>query len=158
MYLVRTKPLGDSEGVFDLRFVYRYGEPGELHEGGEVFKWRLLDRVGDRMHEYHGCVELPDGRRVALLEDTMASTGPYWRTNTVTDEDGTEWALPTLANRSQLGAWRKGVKAALFGPEHNPYGDARTYRGGVTFARAFSKRWDEGYARGQELKIALRGE
>lgn len=41
----------------------------------------------------------------------------------------------------------KGRKAAQEGKPRsaNPYGDDRTWNGGVTYARAFWKRWNEGW-------------
>jgi len=53
---------------------------------------------------------------------------------------------PFYRNRAFLGAWRRGRLAAKQGlPERSPYSDARTYRGAVTFSRAFERAWLAGY-------------
>lgn len=55
-------------------------------------------------------------------------------------------------NRGLAGAWEKGRLAALDGkPDRSPYPDRRTYRGGVTFSRAFRKAWSEGWHHGMGL-------
>lgn len=52
-----------------------------------------------------------------------------------------------MSNKAFEAARRKGLVAALNGqPESdNPYGDERTNRGSVTFARAFWRAWREGW-------------
>lgn len=50
------------------------------------------------------------------------------------------------------GAYRKGKKAAKDGLtiDANPYDDHRTYRGSVTFARAFIRAWNNGFCNQKE--------
>ncbi len=50
-------------------------------------------------------------------------------------------------NKAIEGARRKGREARKQGKNQtdNPYGDARTWYGGVTFARAFRRAWDAGW-------------
>lgn len=50
-------------------------------------------------------------------------------------------------NRAMASVFRKGALAAVEGEPLDalPYGDDRTYRGGVTFARAFQRAWCEGW-------------
>jgi hypothetical protein len=45
------------------------------------------------------------------------------------------------------GAFRKGYAAGVEGvPSHkNPYRDKRTYRGGITYSRAFMRAWYDGW-------------
>lgn len=52
-----------------------------------------------------------------------------------------------MSNRALDSAKAKGAKAAKDGDAitSNPYGDARTHRGAVTFARAFWRAWVAGY-------------
>lgn len=52
-----------------------------------------------------------------------------------------------MANRAFESARNKGRQAFLAGQglDANPYGDDRTTRGGVTFARAFWRTWREGW-------------
>lgn len=54
---------------------------------------------------------------------------------------------PYEGRGSFAGAWRKGYEAAQRGESKsaNPYGDQRTYRGAVTFARGFWKAWNRGH-------------
>lgn len=54
-----------------------------------------------------------------------------------------------IKNRAFRSAYIKGAKCAIRNGslEENPYGDARTYYGGVTFARAFWKCWNRGFER-----------
>jgi ribosome modulation factor len=49
-----------------------------------------------------------------------------------------------------MGAWLKGFHAAIAGKKKdvNPYGDDRTDRGGVTYARAFWREWGRGHEAG----------
>jgi hypothetical protein len=50
-------------------------------------------------------------------------------------------------NRALASAFRKGALAAIEGEKLTacPYADWRTYRGGVTFSRAFQRAWGEGW-------------
>ncbi len=50
-------------------------------------------------------------------------------------------------NKAIEGARVKGAKARLAGAAEtsNPYGDARTHSGSVTFARAFLRAWADGW-------------
>jgi hypothetical protein len=52
-----------------------------------------------------------------------------------------------VSNRALDSAEVKGAKAAEEGKPltANPYGDTRTYRGSVTFARAFWRAWRRGH-------------
>ena len=53
-------------------------------------------------------------------------------------------------NKAFLGAYHKGIVAGRDGKTIRdcPYGDWRTYRGAVTFSRAFIKYWEEGLEAG----------
>lgn len=53
-------------------------------------------------------------------------------------------------NRSHAGAYKKGVKAFYLGDGRNPYGDQRTWHGGVTWARAYWRAWQQGFEDAQE--------
>lgn len=52
-------------------------------------------------------------------------------------------------NRSQRGAYRKGVLAFIEGKPYTrescPYPDHRTDRGSVTFSRTFIRAWEQGW-------------
>jgi hypothetical protein len=50
-------------------------------------------------------------------------------------------------NKALASAERKGAEARRSGEPRsaNPYGDARTLDGSVTFARAFWRAWDRGW-------------
>lgn len=51
-------------------------------------------------------------------------------------------------NRGMAGCWRKGILAALAGEPLTAvpgYDRARTYRGGVTWGRAYERAWCEGW-------------
>jgi hypothetical protein len=55
--------------------------------------------------------------------------------------------IPATLSKALAGAWRKGQEAALAGKTQMdcPYGDVRTYRGGVTYSRSFRKWWRDGF-------------
>lgn len=58
-------------------------------------------------------------------------------------------------NKALQSAHDKGRAAAMAGkPETNPYGDARTLGGQVTFARAFYRAWAAGYRSGLDAMLA----
>lgn len=52
-------------------------------------------------------------------------------------------------NRSQRGAYRKGILAFIAGKPYTaescPYEDHRTHRGSVTFSRTFIRAWEYGW-------------
>lgn len=56
---------------------------------------------------------------------------------------GVTWGL----RNPFLGAFKKGYRCAEDGGKinDNPYGDQRTWFGGVTFARGFWKAWNSGF-------------
>lgn len=55
-----------------------------------------------------------------------------------------------MARRTAFeGAYRKGFEAGAASlPKRNPYGDYRTWYGGITFSRAFQQHWERGYMHG----------
>lgn len=56
-------------------------------------------------------------------------------------------ALPKTKNRAFRGAFCKGWVSRLCGfkRSENPYSDVLSWRGHVTFSRAFRKYWDDGF-------------
>ena len=58
--------------------------------------------------------------------------------------------LPETNNRAFKSAFRKGFISGFYGYSIKdcPYGDQRTWYGGVTFARAFWRYWEEGFKQG----------
>lgn len=60
-------------------------------------------------------------------------------------------------NRALDSAWKKGALAAVEGKPLSacPYWDHRTYRGGVTFSRAFQRAWCEGWHKAKGVKCGL---
>lgn len=65
--------------------------------------------------------------------------------------------VPDARNRAFLSVFWKGVRAGWKGyPETvNPYGDVRTWRGCVTFGRAFMRCWEQGRKLGTEYRDAM---
>jgi hypothetical protein len=58
-------------------------------------------------------------------------------------------------SRAHQGAYRKGYQS-LATNARNPYGDARTYRGSITWARSFRRAWVHG-RRDAEADLAASG-
>lgn len=153
MFLTRERERGDSIGRPDLVCRYEYGGLRALVANEEeCFRWTIEDDAFARLVELTGIVRLEDGRAVALYERRALST------KRVRGAAG-DWSeyVPVLQHRGFAGAHRKGVEAALAGDTECPYDDARTYRGGVTFSRAWAKQWEAGFALGEELKATLEG-
>ena len=62
--------------------------------------------------------------------------------------------LPRTNNRAFIGAYKKGYYAARTDkPRVTPYGDWRTYHGGVTFSRAFIRYWLRGYDDAKKMEV-----
>lgn len=146
----RTGP--ELKRVCSWRFnAATYRERARMHTGlsvvvGPLFDWEQPEGEHGWLWEFYGYVELPSGALVAFYREEMWST--------ITPIEGS-MAQPRRRTAAFRGTHMKGVRAALFGPEKNPYPDHRTYRGGVTFSRAFAKQWDEGFEEGGKLKHEL---
>lgn len=151
MYLVENARLGPRlKRVCGWRFnAGTYRERALMQTGLHIaefplHEWEQPEGEHGWLWEFYGYVDLPSGCPVAFYREEM------WSTKQIA-----ETAEPRRRAPAFRGAHMKGVRAALFGPERNPYPDHRTYRGGVTFSRAFAKQWDEGFEEGGKLKAAL---